>query len=305
MNKLIILLLLASCAKNSTTQSTTLVAQDNSKCMPTAIQNLDVCEELKGIGGEGFPFVWQGQLRYLSSARDANNNSPGLLITGPAANYVGPKNLVYVSGIVVNNTLYVYGVNGVNGFVQNQLFMTSSQDLLNWTEPVAILTSDTTEPYFNSSIAQDAQGYVLATEVHDPATGYYEWRISHSTTLQGPWSKPGPLYKSTYSACPTIRYSNGTYYVSYLRVVNEGKPNQSFVTSVTKSSDLVNWTDAPRDLFVPTSAEGVNMSDFDLTEYQGHLEMIIYDGDQATWGDVMRATYNGTFDQLMAAVFQP
>lgn len=308
MRHLLLFLILASCAQSEKiqTSSSTIIA-DVSHCETNASNNatetlksLLICEQLQHVGGEGFPFIWKSQLRYLSSPR-IGNTSAGLEI--PGIGIVGPKNMLFVSGIVENETLYVYGVNGVSDFSQNMIWMTSSQDLINWTIPVAVLTSAPTEPFFNTSVSFGPQGFVMTTEIHDPITGYYEFRISHAANLIGPWSAPGPLYKSTYSACPTVRYSNGYYYVTYLSVIDETNSNIHYVTKVTRSKDLLSWDDAPNVLFAPTIAQGSNMSDVDMIEFQGHLEMIVYDGDQMTWGNPLRAVYMGTFDQLMQETF--
>lgn len=205
--------------------------------------------ELLPIDGEGFPFVWQNQLMYLSAPRGSDDQgAPHFnLYNGLFTIYTGPANVSFISGIVSNGKLYVFGSDQIftgpeKSTGQNHLVVTYTSDLVSWSVPQIVFTSDVGAPFFNSSVAQNDQGFVIALEENIPNLGVYSFKVSESANLLGGWSTPGKWFSSTtYSACPTIRYANGTYYAFYLHVLREGTPSMKYVTIVSRSLDLMNW----------------------------------------------------------------
>ena len=95
-----------------------------------------------------------------------------------------------------------------------------------------------------------------------------------------------------YSACPVIRYVAPYYYVIYLHAPLS--PEKGYVSFLARSRDLATWELSPFNPILEAGpGEGINNSDVDLFEWEGRTYLTYATGDQATWGAVRVAQYDG------------
>ncbi len=243
---------------------------------------------------ESTPFIWHGQLLSMVSAREFGELR---IYNGSTLLHSTVSPLALASAIVVNNTLYAFGVSN-----QKHISMQSTTDLINWTSPQLVLTAPTGHTYFNNSITATPAGYVMALETCEPNTTCFNARFFESNDLVN-WTPIGSIMEPyAYAACPTIRFINGQYYIFYLAQFGE-----YFATVVSRSTDLMTFTKG--NLVVVSTryhegTEGINASDMDLVEYNGKVYINYADGDQLTWTNIRRATYDGTLDQFVNEFFK-
>jgi hypothetical protein len=200
----------------------------------------------------------------------------------------------YVNALVSNGVLYVFG-SAEDG---SSVSMISSSDLVNFTSPIEVLSGS---DFANISVSPDASGFVMAVERCANSTCYTA-AFYHSTDLLS-WNNIGGFEGAVYTACPTVRFSNGYYYVFYLS--DEG---DYFATRIARSKDLSKWEFSSQAVVSPGSDEGVNASDLDLMETTDGNVRILYAIGYQTVGkghfvDVREAGFQGTLDQFLTKFF--
>jgi hypothetical protein len=125
----------------------------------------------------------------------------------------------------------------------------------------------------------------------------------HSTDLNM-WNVINGHFKGvTEAACPTIRYSNGYYYVFYL-----AEEPGYFATLISRSFDLNTWEDSKQAVLSPDGSEGDNASDLDLVELPDGTVRILYVVGYQThvtndFIEIKEASYQGSLDQLLETFF--
>ncbi len=186
-----------------------------------------------------------------------------------------------------------------NGWSDVTLF--KSGDLENWDSKVVIRQEN--EHLFNSSVCAGSDGFVMAYESDDPTYPAFTIKFATSNDLET-WNKqPESLFGTDrYTACPTVRYANGYYYVLYLE---NRAPRHYFETYITRSKDLKTWErSSANPVLVPHAIDdGINASDPDLIEYEGKTYVYYAVGDQLTWMNIKRAIYPGTLTQFLESWF--
>ena len=149
------------------------------------------------------------------------------------------------------------------------------------------------EHLFNTSVCRDEKGYLMAYESDQPVQ--FCFRFARSNDLSK-WERiPGLTFLGEhheYSACPVIRYHKPYYYVIYLHAPLEG--HNGWISYMARSTNLENWELSPYNPILEAGAgEGSNNSDVDLIEIDGKTYLYYATGDQATWGTVRVAMYDG------------
>lgn len=136
----------------------------------------------------------------------------------------------------------------------------------------------------------------------------YESCVSGQVCFQAKFLKSSDLINWTqfggqtrygyYTACPTIRYVDGYYYIFFL---THNPPK--FTTLVTRSRDLFSFQDSKIAVIAPDSGDyALNTSDMDLVEVGGQV-IILYANlyqnipSPADLG-IRSAAYNGTLRYL-------
>jgi alpha-L-fucosidase len=244
---------------------------------------------------ESTPFVWQGKLLYLISNRVTTGD---LSIVDFETNTVivsFAQDYFFSSAMVYNNTLYITAMK------DNTIWIMSTTDLINFSTPIKVVSFTNC---YNSSLCYnpDSNKFILVYEVDKPRS--FSIRFMESTDLIN-WTETGSFDIGTYSACPTIRYINGYYYLWYL-FISGGEPgnvNPWYVTNITRSTDLINWQYSYTDFLSPDSQEQNNTSDMDLCEFNGKVYILYSIGNQTTWASVTYAIFTGTLQELVNHYF--
>ena len=194
-----------------------------------------------------------------------------------------------------------------------EITMTSSADLKHWTEPVTILQAAPDEYFFNTAVCRAKDKFVLLYETNDKRWPNFTLRYMESSDLRRWKEIPGALYgKDKYVGGPALYYEGGYYYTLYAEYLGNG-----YETRITRSEDLVNWEDAPDDrpfvtfdtthknipLHKPDVSE-CNASDVELCYFNEQTILYFTGGDQHRCGDLQRATYDGTPQQLFEHFFK-
>lgn len=195
-----------------------------------------------------------------------------------------------------------------------EITMTSSADLKNWTEPVTVLRAAPDEFFYNTAVCRAKDKFVLLYETNDKRWPNFTFRYMESSDLRRWKEITGALYgKEKYVGGPALYYEGSYYYTLYLESLGNG----SYETRITRSEDLVNWEDAPDDrpfIAFDTTHKNIplhkpdvrecNASDVELCYYKGQTILYFTGGDQHRCGDLQRATYEGTPQQLFEHFFK-
>ena len=127
-----------------------------------------------------------------------------------------------------NGVMYVHGVGG-NGAPEgcNYIDVYYSTDLCEWKTQRAITLPECLHIY-NTSVCKDADGYIMAIEVNGPREiigERFTVVFARSKDLLDWTLMPIDkyiFYKERYSACPSIRYFDGMYYMVF-SAIDENK----------------------------------------------------------------------------------
>jgi len=241
------------------------------------------------------PLIWQGKLRLLECHRPASGGTPQdyfLTLTDVAtdqelARFAEGYSLA--SAFVHQDALYVFA----SRFEKNNwndVTRFKSTDLKKWQQKRIIQQKN--EHLFNSTVCAGPDRFVMAYESNDPAYPAFTTKFAYSTDLET-WHKiPEAIFgKDRYTACPCLRFVNGYYYLLYLE---HRKPGHYFETYVARSRDLLAWeiSSANPVLRATDLDEGINASDPDIIEWEGKTLLYFAVGDQLTWMNIKRVTYD-------------
>lgn len=168
--------------------------------------------------------------------------------------------------------------------------------------PIDALLSNTSMKFYNTSITADSNGYRMVVET---TVGIY---FAKSTDLNTWTYYGGQLAPTEYSGCPSIDYIAGAHYITYLKHIGS-----SYVTQVAKSTDdCFTFTYFTGNAKYPSGSyllaqelerDGINSSDVSMKEFNGKVYGCYLNGDQNTWADYKKFSYNGTLTQLYAEFF--
>lgn len=197
-----------------------------------------------------------------------------------------------------------------------EIVMTSSSDLKSWSPPVTILRSEGDEVLFNVAVCWDGNRFVLLYETNDSRWPAFTFKYCENKQIEDPagWKKiEGAVYgREKYVGGPALYYENGWYYTLYLQAL----PESYWETRVTRSRDLLRWQDAAQERpFVtfdttkkmlplrPPQLHERNASDAELCYFDGKTIVLFTGSDQQVAGDLQRATFDGTPQQLLESFF--
>lgn len=269
-------------------------------------------EVIDRVASEGLPLVWNSRLIYLVSARPSDGSANGQMLINvvdqetKAVIASHQTDLGFISAIVVNGVINVFGTTDWT-HDGNSIEMISTSDLVNWTAPVVVITAPSDTTLFNSTVTQDDTGFVMAYELCQEGQVCYNFRFIRSDDL-ATWTDAGQQYEvGYYSACPTIRYVDGKYYVFFVSEYVE----MSFAwgTLLMRSDDLKGWEMSKQTALSPFDGDdhSRNASDMDLIEFDGKVRMIYYSGPQlpqdSAGGGLREASFDGTMSEFLNKFF--
>ncbi len=250
---------------------------------------------LLGITAEATPVVYNGTPMAVIFNRDPAIGVEFRDFAGNTLIASRPWDHDMGCALVEGSRMYLFATTSADP--RTDMAMTYSDDLVNWSVPQTIYTATPGQLLFNCSVTKDATGYVMAYETLEPGRPNFSFRFFRSADLIT-WTPIGVRYSALYTACPTIRYIEGTYYLLFL-MGEDG----SFVTRAAKTTDFVHFDQSGTVALSPAPGEGNNASDVDIVEYQGQTYITYITGDQHTWGDVMLGQYNGTMKDFFLSLW--
>jgi hypothetical protein len=221
---------------------------------------------------------------------------------------------------VDSDATWVFGVNNWDG---DTIAGFRSSDLERWDAFTALKLPGW--GVFNTSVCKAQDRYVLAIEVGKPpeVVGVpFTIRFAESNDLRH-WtllSEDRVFTKGRYSACPSIRFLDGRYYMTYL----EAKAARRYETYIVRSADLAHWESSPLNPVLRASPEDkrvanpklsadqrkeiaqatdVNNSDLDFCEFQGRTILTYSWGNQQGTEFLAEAVYDGSLASFLRAFF--
>ncbi len=245
----------------------------------------DVCEVS--------PVVWRDQLALLKCIRPASGGvrtnywlqleevATGKVLSRFASGYS-------LASAFVNDGVFHAFASRFEPDGWNDVTMFRSRDLTNWETSLVIRQQD--EQLFNSSVCRGPEGFVMAYESNDPRHPAFTIKFATSADLTT-WVKRDDAIFGTdrYTACPSLRYVAGWYYLLYLE---HRTPRWYFETWIARSRDLKSWElSQANPVLSPGPADGINASDPDLVEHGGRTYLYYSVGDQRTWSRLRRTVY--------------
>lgn len=194
--------------------------------------------------------------------------------------------------------MYVFAVAEWGG---QAIYMFSSDDLENWTPPKIILSDERWTAY-NTSVCRGDGKFIMTFELGKPLDEVgvpFTVFFAESDNMTD-WKRcPDviPFTQERYSACPTIRFFDGCYYMTYL----EGDYDKGYVQHIVSSKDLKSWEQSPFNPFLDfdeqdkkinnpdftpeqleeiKKARNINASDVDFCEFNGETYLYYSWGNQ-------------------------
>jgi hypothetical protein len=213
------------------------------------------------------------------------------------------KGYSFANAIVNGQELHVFASEGSNHDWFQSLYHFSSRDLKTWKREPAI-AKEPDEHLFNASVCRDEKSFLMAYESNKPVQFCFKFARSEDLSQ---WKKlPDMIFTGVnheYSACPVIRYFAPYYYVIYLH--SPIQDHKGYVSFMARSKDLSIWELSPFNPILEAGpGEGINNSDADLFEWEGKTYITYATGDQATWGAVRMAFYDGPMEEFFTSHFQ-
>lgn len=270
-------------------------------------------------GFESAPFIWKGQLLYVVFNRPlimpltgSVSNSFSIYTYASnelVASYQDQQKLSLGLGTVLveNDTLYIFTTAHYGLMDKSAVYVVTTSDLIHFSNPKRLFSSPG-EVLYNLSVTKNkAREYTMAVEVAGNGWTPFSivfWRSSNLSHWER--IKKTVFSPTQYAACPKLVYVKNQFYMFYLAIIPndiECKKCVKYVTDVARSIDLKHWEISNYAVLVPTNDEGINNSDMDFVEYQNVVNILYLDGNQATWGNLRKATFEGTLESLTTELF--
>jgi alpha-L-fucosidase len=226
------------------------------------------------------------------------------------------KQHAFATAFVWDGRVYVFASKWIDGPLPRSAYsieMTSSSDLVHWSEPVTVIKTEKPERTFNTAVCRAGDHFVMLYESDDPKYVPFTFKYYTSTDLKNWTPVPNALYDPhKYVGGPALYYFADTFYTLYLEDLG-GK----WETRITRSKDLVHWQDAPKDRpfitfdpnhdhlpFQPPNVKECNASDVELCEWNGKTFIYFTGGIQQYAADLQWAEYEGTPQKLLEYFFE-
>lgn len=308
------------------------------KKMPVRDKKIKKLGAIKPHYVESTPFVWNNELMIFEWVRAdswAHNGNKD----GGCYHIVNlEKNIEYKtfafdhafgSAYEEDGTVYVHGVKGKDGWT-NQIDMFWSTDLENWQEKKAVITVPEDICVFNTSVCKGKDGYVMAIEVgteqdkHEIIGCNFTIIFATSKDLFNWELLPMDKYiysPERYTACPSIRYYDGYYYMVNL----ESMPFHRWFPYIVRTKDLEEWEigdinpimtpdDDDKRILYPDrlteqekefieNAFDCNNSDIDFCDYKGKTIIMYSWGNQYGKEVLAIAEYDGSLKEFLESHF--
>ncbi len=251
---------------------------------------------------EATPVLWKGRLCLMSCVRPGSGGKRSDYYLRLSDAESGEELARFAEGyglacaLVHEDTFYAFA-SRYEDKNWNDVTMFKSTDLKHWESHVVVKQKK--EHLFNSSVCPTPDGFVMAYESNDRNYPAFTTKFAISKDLETWTTLPDALFGANrYTACPCIRYCNGYYYVLYLE---RRPPLHFFQTYITRSKDLRTWELSSANPVLTSTQldDGINTSDVDLIEYDGKTLLYYTAGDQLTWMNLKRRTFDGSLQSFL------
>jgi hypothetical protein len=278
---------------------------------------------------EATPVVFHGRLYYFQYVRgDYAHKAPGFRDSyfrfwdvdksAPTAPFAAGSHLG--SACATAERMFVYGVDRW-GAGKVRVFW--SDDLAKWRSAVALDLAGW--GIFNTSVCRADGRFVMAFEINAPPeeTGVaFTTRFAESADGISWKLLPSKCVfsKERYTACPSLRFYDGAYYMTYL----ETRPGPTYETFIVRSADLVSWETSPLNPVLTFSdtdrkianprlnqaereriakAKNINSSDLDFCHHQGKTILLYSWGNQQGVEHLALAEFDGSEKSFLKGFF--
>jgi hypothetical protein len=279
---------------------------------------------------EATPVVFGGRLLQFQYVRpDYKHKAPGIAESyfrfwdveksEPTAPFARGFHLG--SAHVEGDTMYAYGV---RKWGESQIHAFWSKDLRDWQTKLVLDLPGW--GIFNNSVCKAPGRYVMAFEIDKPpeeAGVPFTTRFAESPDLLE-WKltpRDHVFTRDRYDACPSIRFFDGWFYMTYL----ETRPGPTYETWIVRSRDLVRWESSPLNPMLVHSDEdrliadprltaaereriakavNRNASDLDFCEFNGRTVLLYSWGNQQGVEHLAHAVYEGPLEQFLKGFFR-
>lgn len=278
---------------------------------------------------EATPIVVQGRLYYFQAVRpDYAHKQPGLADPyfrfwdveedRPTPAFAAGFHLG--SAVEVGDAVHVFGV---APWGASRIHAFRSRDLAEWETSVALDLPGWA--VFNNSVCKAPNRFVMAFEINAPPeeTGAaFTTRFAESRDLREWKLLPAECVyaKDRYTACPSLRFVDGWFYMTYL----EAKPGPRYETYIVRSKELIEWELSPFNPVLARSdldrkpanprftreekerlakAVNVNNSDLDFCEHRGRTILLYSWGNQLGVEHLAHAVYEGGMESFLKGWF--
>jgi alpha-L-fucosidase len=220
---------------------------------------------------ETSPVVFNDRLYRFESVRptyhgNQTGNSYFRFLDVEAGNSTPPfaKGFHLGSAFVDGDAAYAFGVNEWGG---SRITVFKSKDLSQWEHRVAFEAPGW--GLYNTSVCKAGDRYVMALEVGHPpevvGVGFTIFFAESKDLLTWKLLPTECVYaKEKYTACPTLRFHGGHYYMVYLKA----RPGPSYESHIVRSKDLIQWESSPLNPVLAHSEEDKRIANLRLTEVQ-------------------------------------
>ncbi len=257
-------------------------------------------------------FVFKNKLYYLISEKaDPSKKKPEeiAIYSFPGRqkiNSLDTPGMRLASVLVDKGKLYIFLTKDWVNYGNSTIYLTSSIDLKKFNSLVPIVKANTGEGLFNTSVTKNTKTreYIMALEFDAKGYTTFSIRFLKSNDLLKWTEFEDQVFGSDiYAACPKIKYIDGSYYIWYAVVDEDSTNKKLYKVKMAKSTDLKTWIISKKFFLSPSPDEGINNSDVDLVEYKNKTYILYADGNQATWGNIRYATYNGSVSEAIDEYF--
>ena len=264
-------------------------------------------------GDEATMVIFGDRLLMLSSYRKIGGGEMYLrvhdLVTSNEISRFG-QDFSFACGFVNGKELNMFATKTSEKEWTKDVHRFRTTDLKTWKKEM-VLPRIGKKHILNTSVCKDPKGYLMAFESDGP-TGWETW-LARSRDLSR-WDRTNGLrFVGVVFANPTIRHVPPYHYLMFgthrtaspITDYEYHLDSTRYVTALMRSKDLVTWELSPTKYPMLDAAvgEGINNTDADLFEYQGHAYIYYITGDQKTWGAGRLAMYAGTMKECLEAHF--
>jgi hypothetical protein len=221
---------------------------------------------------------------------------------------------------VNGDDVYVYGV---DAWGASSVHVFWSKDLGVWKDQIAMELAGWR--IFNTSVCKGADGFMMAFEIDAPkdeaGTGF-TMRFAKSDDLRN-WRltpKECVYTKDRYSACPSLRFVDGLFYMVYL----EAYPGPMYEPCIVRSKDLIKWEESRFKPIMKHSDEdrtvanknfseqeknrivtagNLNNSDLDFCQFKNKTVIYYSWGNQQGVEHLAKAEYDGSEMDFLKGFF--